>query len=96
MPFPDQPRRPFTRTEIDRYPPDVRGCYGLFDDAGCIYIGKGRIRDRLRAHCEGAGITEEERCIREQAPTYWLVEESDDFIVRHLGLVVEYRPRCNR
>lgn len=93
MPFPDQPRRRFERSEIESYPEGRRGVYGLFDDAGCIFVGKGLIRARLLAHLQG-GITEEERCIAANPPTYWLVEETEDFVVRHMGLVVEYDPRC--
>jgi len=93
VPFPDQPRRPYTLPEIEQYPDDRRGVYGLFDDAGCVFIGKGRIRERLLAHLKG-GVTETERCVRAHPPAYWLVEETEDFVVRHMGLVVEYDPRC--
>ena len=93
MPFPPQPRRPFTQEEIERLPADARGVYGLFNEEGCVFVGKGRLRERLAAHLKG-GVTEEAHCIRRNAPTYWLCEETEDFVVRHLGLVVEYEPRC--
>ena len=95
MPFPDQEPRPFTQEAIEAYAAEPRGCYGLFNDADCVFVGRGRIRERLLAHLSG-GVTEEAHCIRDRAPTYWLVEETEDFIVRHLGLVVEYQPHCNR
>jgi hypothetical protein len=93
MPFPDQPRRPFLREEIERVADGVRGVYGLFNEEGCVFVGKGNLRDRLLGHLKG-GYTEEARCIRDRAPTYWLCEETENFVVRHMGLVVEYRPRC--
>jgi hypothetical protein len=93
MPFPDQPRRPFAREEIERLPAGARGVYGLFDAEGCVFVGKGNLRERLLGHLKG-GFLEEARCIRRHAPTYWLCEETEQFVVRHMGLVVEYQPRC--
>jgi len=34
VPFPDQPRRPYEPSEIESYPDDRRGVYGLFDADG--------------------------------------------------------------
>jgi hypothetical protein len=93
MPFPDQARRPFTKEEVERLEPGVRGCYGLFRDEVCVYVGKGILRDRLLDHLKG-GYSETAHCITREAPTHFLVEETEDFVVRHMGLSVEYQPRC--
>ncbi|MCK6461231.1 MAG: hypothetical protein L6Q95_15215 [Planctomycetes bacterium] len=93
MPFPDQPRRPLTPDEIARVPEGKRGVYGLFSDEGCVFVGKGNLRERLLAHLK-PGYTEEARCIRRSAPTWFLYEETENFVVRHMGLVVEYAPKC--
>ena len=93
MPFPDQPRRPFAAEEIERLPVGKRGVYGLFNEECCVFIGKGNLRERLLLHLK-SGYTEEARCIRKNSPTYFLVEETENFVVRHMGLVVEYEPKC--
>jgi hypothetical protein len=93
VPFPDQPRRPFERGEIEKLPPGRRGVYGLFNGEGCVFVGKGDLRERLLLHLK-PGYTEEARCVRKNAPTWFLVEETENFVVRHMGLVVEYGPRC--
>ncbi len=93
MPFPDQPRHPFTPEEVARVPEGKRGVYGLFNDLGCVFVGKGNLRERLLLHLK-PGYTEEARCIRKLAPTYFLLEETENFVVRHMGLAVEYAPRC--
>ncbi len=93
MPFPDQPRRTFDRAEIERLPLGRRGVYGLFSEEGCVFVGKGDLRERLLLHLK-PGFTEEARCVRKSAPTWFLVEETENFVVRHMGLVVEYAPKC--
>ena len=93
MPFPDQPRRPLAAEEIERLPAGTRGVYGLFNEEGCVYVGKGNLRERLLGHLK-SGYTEEARCIRKNAPTCFLFEETENFVVRHMGLVVEYAPKC--
>ena len=93
MPFPDQPRRPFAAEEIERLPAGKRGVYGLFNEEGCVFVGKGNLRERLLLHLK-SGYTEESRCIRKSAPTWFLFEETENFVVRHMGLVVEYGPKC--
>lgn len=93
MPFPDQARRSFAAAEIERLPPGKRGVYGLFNDAGCVFVGKGNLRERLLLHLK-SGYTEEAHCVRKNAPAWFLIEETENFIVRHMGLVVEYAPRC--
>ncbi len=93
MPFPGQPRRPFAAGEIERLPPGKRGVYGLFNEEGCIFVGKGNLRERLLLHLK-PGYTEEARCVRNSAPAWFMIEETENFVVRHMGLVVEYRPKC--
>ena len=93
MPFPDQPRRPFAADEIERLATGRRGVYGLFNESGCIFIGKGDLRERLLLHLK-PGYTEEAHCVRKSAPAWFLVEETENFVVRHMGLVVEYAPKC--
>jgi len=93
MPFPEQPRHPFAAEEIGRLPIGKRGVYGLFNDEGCVFVGKGNLRERLLGHLK-SGYTEEARSIRNHAPTYFLYEETENFVVRHMGLVVEYEPKC--
>jgi hypothetical protein len=93
VPFPDQPRCPFTPEEIARVPEGKRGVYGLFNEAGCVFVGKGNLRERLLLHLK-PGYTEEARCIRKAAPTYFLFEVTENFVVRHMGLAVEYAPQC--
>ena len=93
MPFPEQPRHPFNEEEIRRLPEGKRGVYGLFNEEACVFVGKGNLRERLLGHLK-PGYTEESRSIRKLAPTYFLVEETEDFVVRHMGLTVEYTPKC--
>ena len=93
MPFPDQPRRPFTAEEVNKIQPGRRGVYGLFNEEGCVFVGKGNLRERLSMHLK-PGYTEEARCIRKCAPAWFLVEETENFVVRHMGLAVEYAPKC--
>jgi hypothetical protein len=93
VPFPEQSRRPFVAEEIERLPPGCRGVYGLFNETGCVFVGKGNLRERLLSHLK-SGFTEEARCVRQSAPTFFLFEETENFVVRHMGLVVEYAPKC--
>ncbi len=47
MPFPQQQPSAFTESGISELKPDQMGVYGIRNQGGWIYIGKGDIRQRL-------------------------------------------------
>lgn len=67
MPFPEQQKRPFTKTGIEVLTQNQIGIYGIFNDTECIYIGQGDIRERLLRHLNG-----DIPCILLKKPIYYL------------------------
>ena len=91
MPFPQQTPRAFTRTNIESVNPGQIGVYGIFTLAGCVYIGRGDIRERLLAHLNGDNVL-----IAQQRPTHWLSVVTANHVKREKELIVEFQPMCNK
>jgi hypothetical protein len=91
MPFNrDNPVRRFTRGNVESFPPDQLGVYGLFTRGRWIYVGSGDIRERLLGHLNG-----DNDCIAEHRPSDWVHEVTPDYAEREKQLILELRPRCN-
>jgi hypothetical protein len=91
MPFPNQTPRAFTRANIEAIAPGQVGCYGLFNVAGWIYVGRGDIRQRLLAHLEG-----DNTLIILRGPTHWVDVVTANHVEMEKALIVECQPACNR
>ncbi len=91
MPFPKQKPRPFAKSDIESLSPNQKGCYGIFREGRWIYIGKGDIRERLRAHLNG-----DNPCINRQHPTHWMGVVTADYDDEEKRLIVECQPMCNQ
>ena len=90
MPFPAQEPRPFTFTEVAGLHPRQYGCYGLFNRFGCVYIGKGDIRERLLAHLRG-----DNPLITLFGPTHWMGIVTPVFDYLEKQLIWEFNPAAN-
>lgn len=91
MPFPEQQKRPFTKTGIEVLTQNQMGIYGIFNDTGCIYIGQGDIRERLLRHLNG-----DIPCILVKKPIYYLGSVVSDHVQREKLFIMEYKPSCNQ
>jgi len=94
MPFPtNQPDRPFTKEGIEGIEEGQQGCYGIFRDDTCVYVGRGDIRGRLMDHLNG-DIPE----ILEENPTHFVgsLAEGKDQKDLEIALILEYEPTCNK
>jgi hypothetical protein len=90
VPFNDGNAKPFNRPTIMLLAPNQTGCYGLFNLTGCVYVGRGDIRQRLLDHLNG-----DNSCITRHNPTYWLHEVTWNDEARERQLILEYQPTCN-
>ena len=92
MAFVQQVPRAFTRQNVEGLRPSQVGVYGLFNQGGWVYVGKGDIRERLLAHLTGDNPT----LLRYQ-PTHWVDEVTPgDPSVRERHLILELQPACNQ
>ncbi len=91
MPFPPQTKLPFTKEGIEALWPNQHGCYGIFSDDKCVYIGKGDLRDRLLDHVNGDNLA-----ILLYSPTYALTVVSEDADLLEKQLILEFSPICNK
>jgi hypothetical protein len=92
MEFPAVTPRAFRRSTIEAYAPNLEGVYGLLRHGSFVYIGKGRIKERLLAHNAG-----DNPCITRQAPTHFVysmppISEIDQV---ERKLIDHYHPPCN-
>lgn len=73
--------------------PNRFGVYGLCNELGFVYIGKGDIRERLLAHLAG----DDPRLLLER-PTHYIHEicSGSGMHRRERELILEYDPPCNR
>ena len=67
------------------------GCYGIFNANGCLFVGRGAIRQRLLDHLNG-----DRPRILENVPTYYLAEVTGHMDDREKELVAELHPTCNQ
>lgn len=93
MPFPHQGSRPFNRRGIGVLRRGQNGLYGIFNAIGCIYVGRGNIREQLLAHLTGIG---DNACILRNRPTHYVVELTSNGAARQRQLIAEFDPVCNR
>lgn len=94
MPFPHQGSRPFNRRGIEILKRGQNGLYGIFNADGCIYVGRGNIREQLLVHLAGIGNS---ACILRNRPTHYVVELiSSGAARRQRQLIAEFDPICNR
>lgn len=93
MKFPAVTVRAFRRTTIEAYAPNLDGVYALLKNGSYVYIGKGRIRERLLAHNAG-----DNPCITRQAPTHFLysMPPTSEIDKVEKELIDHYDPPCNR
>ena len=91
MPFPQQAPRAFTRENVETLMQGQMGVYGIFTLGGCVYVGRGDIRERLLAHLNG-----DNALITQQRPTYWLGAVTANYVELEKQLIVEFQPTCNR
>lgn len=94
MPFVEQTPKEYTLESIEKLIPGQMGVYGLFNANGWIYIGKGKIRERLLGHLNG----DNDR-ISMLKPTQFTSEvfEYPEYLnPREKQLISEYKPQCNR
>ena len=94
MPFQSAPRTYVSGDPSNAVPESATGCYGIFKDATCIYVGSGLIRQRLNGHLNG-----DNPCITAAQPNRWLysfTSSVDPFSTfEEQRLCDEYRPSCN-
>ena len=93
MPFPHQGSRPFNRRGIEVLKRGQNGVYGIFNAIGCIYVGRGNIREQLLAQLAGIG---DGACILRNRPTHYVVELIRTGAARQRQLIAEFDPVCNR
>ncbi len=93
MEFPAVTPHAFRRTTIEAYAPDLDGIYGLLKNGSFVYIGKGRIRQKLLAHNAG-----DNRCIILQTPTHFVYSMPPTSQIDQVEkeLIEHYDPPCNR
>lgn len=70
---------------------DDVGVYGIFRDNTAVYIGSGKLRDRLLAHFTGG-----DECIAGWQPNRWtaLTYPAADIRRHEAALAREYQPKC--
>lgn len=91
MPFPQQQALSYTKSGIEILNPNQNGCYGIFRQNACIYIGRGDLRTRLLAHVNGDNPD-----ITRQFPTFALTVVTNDDVNEEKRLILEYRPIANK
>lgn len=92
MPFKVQIPRVFDRANVASLEPGLTGVYGLFRGDVCVYIGRGKIRERLLGHLDG-----DNHCVLLAGPTRWMGEVTGgDASERQKTLIAELNPLCNR
>lgn len=89
MPF-KNPLQPYNRDTVLGLKQDQTGVYGLFRSGKCIYVGKGKIRQRLLDHLNG-----DNACITRSSPTHWTAELWSNPDDREKQLILELNPGCN-
>lgn len=90
--FPPQTPMPFTKEAIEQLCPYQFGCYGLLNQAGFVYIGKGDIRTRLLAHLRG----ETNPLISLFIPTHFMIVVTPHYDQCEQFLIRQYVPVANR
>lgn len=100
MPFETPQVIPFTKSAIEALDEALVGCYGIYrarnargpaDQGEWVYVGKGRVRDRLLSHERG-----DNPCILPKAPTHVKVEATRNPDAREKALILEFNPSCNQ
>lgn len=83
---------PYNKETIDAVVPlGLSGVYGLRNQIGWVYVGKGAIRDRLMDHLNG-----DNACISSLAPTVFTFEVTNDMAEREKQLILSLNPMCNK
>jgi hypothetical protein len=86
----------FTERGIASHAPGTSGVYGIFNEAGWIYVGEGEdIKACLYSHLRGD--SEHSYWIRSQRPSHFAFEECDETSrgPRSKALIAELDPVCN-
>jgi hypothetical protein len=87
----------FTERDIVNYAPTTSGVYGIFNQAGYIFVGEAQdIEDSLLAHLRGESA--ESYWIRSQNPTGFAFEPcyGRTRALREIQLIAELNPICNQ
>lgn len=92
MEFPAVTPHAFRRSTIEAYAPNLEGVYGLLRHGSFIYIGRGRVKERLLAHNAG-----DNPCITRQAPTHFVysLPQTSQIDQIERQLIDHYHPPCN-
>lgn len=93
MPFPQQEQHPFTESGIDCLTSPQAGVYGIFNSAGCIYIGQADdVKTKLFQHLRGQ--SHQAARILQNKPTFFLQLASriGELDTRQAQLIREYNP----
>jgi excinuclease UvrABC nuclease subunit len=96
MPFAETDRRPFSENNISSLDPNQSGCYGIFNNTQCIYIGQAHdLKERLLQHVNRK--SDQSTCIWQNNPTYWLgtLVNIGNLDQKEKSLISEYNPICN-
>jgi hypothetical protein len=88
--FPPQVPLPFTREAVEALSPLQLGCYGLYNENGYVYIGKGDIRERLLAHLRGDNLL-----IPLFRPTHFVAAVTWDAETLEKEFIQQFRPLAN-
>lgn len=88
--FPPQVPLPFTRGAVEELRPLQLGCYGLYNESGYVYIGKGDIRERLLSHLRGDNLL-----ISLFRPTHFVAAVTWDADRLESELIQQFRPVAN-
>jgi excinuclease UvrABC nuclease subunit len=84
----------WSRSWIEFKAPDGPGVYCLRDKEGkVLFIGKGKVRERLLSHWNRDNFTDAE--IRSHAPATFCFELTDHPAERKAELIQELKPSCN-
>jgi hypothetical protein len=96
-PFGTDPSFGFTERDIVSYAPSTSGVYGIFNQAGYLFVGEAQdIEESLLAHLRGESA--ESYWIRSQNPTGFAFEPcyGRTRALREMQLIAELNPICNQ
>lgn len=94
MPFSMKEGLPFNEWTIGQIPESAKGVYGIYNSNTMkyVYIGKGEIRSRLRAHFNGS---DGNPCILRSGPTHFVYDITSNADALETELIRDFSPPCN-
>ena len=93
MIFPPVAHYVYTEEDVGIFASNQEGIYGLLKNEIFVYIGRGKIKDRLLAHLNG-----DNPCITRQSPTHFAFFFPPPFQIDQTEkeLIVQFDPPCNK